>query len=853
MQVGSQESDLILDGSGDHPDMVRDNISTVNCSVASSSQTCDNIFGSKCVSSDDAAAHGINSRYSYNDAVLPAVTCNESTSERPRSENVSGGEDCSLEALDKGGISPLVGAMAALDVCGHNRIDIGKLTSTSLKEEFELQVSGSSSLHHNQVCKIPSGSKDLRKSTDKATEEKEVCQEMKSDNACCSQLRSNNFSGTSTSVENNSCCHDAHISENSNSAVSDFVTKSPYPHAGDISLPPLDVAFPFNCSEDARVPSFFGYKNKVEAAHVSLPGGIITDQSKVNCVKLSSAQLVPPVITKFSTGKLGMMKVNVGSEGKKAECCPSERTDVSQTYTNTTGITIMSKNKVTATSSVEATETCVSFSGTVPRELHDIVSMSTSQADIPHTSAPGVATCGLFEPFLRQNMGLSNPLGVNDVLSNVSASKNSFAVDMPPKLSALPESHILKSTNKSSSTVLGSLSRDSSVFSGVHFCTLSAPISSTSISKPVVTNSHLSSISSDLEFSLRFGTSVKCGAPCTESAMDTCLSSMGTVGSTCLKPGFKQTRVNVYSKTKNTSQQNSGCFNTKIGSLNTAASAFISCGTVSSCAATIQSSLSLSNSSVLSINQLEHVSRIENTTTADFSTLGSILTTETSVSSPNTSVVSTGHFRQVSRIDTTTCAVPSTNVTAGLSGFWYSKKTSSLEEGTGFSRFRHCSSKPVFGCDLNSSKYESVEDTSVRKDMLGSVFQVNSPGNQSPAEKASKGTTLNNGSSTLFTVGPTEMKHDNAKTFHKDFMWEPNTAVASNNFNEDIISNRFTFGIPSPATSSGVLFSFSGSDRTSKYNSKLHLRGRLKFHLHRRSNNSAQTTSPCKFIHSGFV
>jgi hypothetical protein len=938
MQVGCQESNMLLGGS-DHPDVVKDETSTENCSVSSSSQTCENIVSSKYVSSDAAAVHGINSKYAYTDAVFPS---DESTSERPRSKNMSGGEDCSLGALHKGDISPLVGAVATLDIFSSNKIDVGNLISASSKEECELQESGFSSLHHNQVCKIPCSSKDLvYKSTDKATEEKEVYQEMKNDDACSSQLRSSNFSDSSTSVtsvRSNLCIHDSHISKNNNPAVKDCVNKSPDSRTVDISLLPLDMPFAFNCSEDAATPSFFGCKNKVET--VSLSGGIVTHQSEVNCVTLPSEILVPPVITKFPCSKLEVIKLNVDSEEEKAECYPSESANVSQTYTNTTGVTVISENKETAinTFSIEATETCVSFSGIVPRELNDIVSMSTSQPDVPHTSvgistsAPDIATCGSFEPFLSQNMGLSKPLPLpsagifhcntsrsktdsisdsftswlqpqrdsfvnttqnfgsvpksvtnftnsNKLFQNVAdktkgsvsfslkseqdtalgvspsmpASKSSFAVDVPIKLTASPDSCILKSTNESSITVSDSLSRDLSVFSGVQFCTLSSPISSSSISKSGDTNFHLGTTSSDLEFSLGFGASLKCGAPCTESSMDTALSSMGKAGSTCLKPGFIQSGVNVYSNTVDTLRQNNGSFNIKTDSSGAASSAVISCGILSFSALTTQSSLSLPNSSVVSTGQLGQVPRIENTTSAVYSALGSpILTTKTSVCLPNSSVVSTGQFGQVSRIENTTFAVPSTNITAGPSSFYYSNQRSSLVKGTEFSRFSHCSSKPVFRSDFNFPKYESVKDTSVRKDIFGTVFQVNSPGNQSSTEKASNRTVLGNGSSTLFTFGSTEMKHDNTNIFYKDFMWKPIGTEASNNFNTDIINNRFTFGIPSPTTSSSVLFNFSGSDKTSKRNSKLHLQGRSKFHLQGRSSNSAQTRS-CKSILSDFV
>ncbi|XP_021931164.1 uncharacterized protein LOC110835343 isoform X2 [Zootermopsis nevadensis] len=846
MPVAHKESNLLLDGSGDHSDMVKDETSseTGSCSLSSSSQTCDNILSFKCASSDAAAVRGINSRCAYTDAVLASVTCNESTTDRPRSENMSCVEDCSLEALNKGDISPLVDALGTLDICGSNKIEVEKHTLTISEKECELQKSDSS-VHHNQVSKIPCSSKDLLYAIDKATEENVVCKEMKSDNACGLQLRSCNFSYTSMTVGSNMCNHDSHISENSNFPVNDCVNTSPDSCTMNISLPPLDMPFSFNCSENAATPSVFEHKNKIETEHVSLSCGIDTNQSKVNCMMLPSEILMPPAITEFPCGKLEVIKMNVGSEGKKTECCPSESVNVSQTYTDTTGITVISVSKGTAintTSSIEATETCAMLSGTVSRKLSGTDSMSTSQPDIPQTSVgisslashpspsppAGSSHCITFisktdsisdsftsslqpqrDSFVKtQNFG-SIPSSVTNcnklfetvadktegsvtfspkgeqntalgVISSMPASKNSFAEDIPLKLSASPALH--------------NVSRDSSVFSGVHFCTLSSPISSSSVSKPGDTNFHLGTSSSDLEYSLGFGTSLKCGEPCTETFMDTVVSRTGT----SLKPDITWSGVNVYSNTMNTSQQNNRLSNTKTKSLDTA---LISCGTLRFSPLTAQASSSLPNSSVVSIDQLGQVPRIENTALA--------------MSLPNITDEDDND--------------PSSS--------WYTIQKSSLKNVAEYTRYSHSSSKPIFGSDFNFLKYESVKDTSVRNNIFGNIFQVNSPGNQSSTANASNMTAFSNGSSTLFRFGSVKMKRD------KDFVWEPVTTVASNNFNTDIINKTFTFGIPSPATSSSVLFNSSGSKKTSEHKTELCVQGRSEFHLQRRSSNFAQTGS----------
>lgn len=932
MQDGHQESNLMLDGSEDHPDMVKDEISTENCSVSSPSQSHDNVFSSKYVPSDAAAVGGSNSKCVENGAVSPFVTCNESTSEREKSGKTGSDEGRSVGALDTGDINPLLGAVAALDICGYNRNVGGKFTSSSLKEEYEQHESGSF-LHHNQVCKIPCSGKDLMsKSTDKATEIKEVYQEMKSESACSLQPRSINFLDSTTSVGSSLCSHNSHISETSNSVVSDHVNKSPYPHTVDISLPLSDMKFSFNCNQDATTPSFFGKENKVESAHVSLSGGVIIDQSKVNYVTLPSEILVPPVITKFPCDKLEVIKMNADSEEKMAKCCPSESANMPQTHTNTTGITVIAESRETlinTTSSVEAAEAYVSFTGIVPRELSGSVSISTSQPDIHRksvgisTSAPNLQTCGLLEPFLSQNVGLSkslpllsagifdcntsrsktsllqpevsfvsktknsgsfpnsaaiftapnrfyqnvadkakssfsvspkseqnSALRVTGVSSSIPTSKNSFAADIPLRFSSSPDSSILKSTNDSSVAVLNSLSRNSSVDPDFfQFCTRNSPVSLSAVSKPVATNFHLGTTSSDLKFSLGSGTSFKCRTPCTETSVDSAQSSMCIVGSTCLKSGFMWSGANVNLSKENTLQQNRQDVTTE--SVGIAASAFVSHGTPDFSTVTTQS-LSFSDSSAVSVDQLgRQVPRIENTSTVSSTGVFPAVTTKTS-SFPNSSVMSTGLFEQVSRIVNTRFVAFLPNITTGASGLQLSNQASALDKGPEFSRFSHCSSKPLFGSDVNFSKYESVKDTSVRKNVFGSVFQVNSPDVQSSTEKASNETALSNGNRKLFTFGATELKHDDTNTFNKDFKREPVTAVASDNFSTDIIDNKVTSGILSPLTSGDVLFNFSGSDKMSKRKSKLHIQGRSKLHLQGRSCNSEQTRS-CKFILSSFI
>jgi hypothetical protein len=796
------------DGSRDIPDE--------NCSMLSSNQTHDDGFISISVCTDTPTVADDDDDDDDNASAfaLPFVTCNASTTDLATIENTVSCKDSHCGAPHKVDATDEIGSVAALVICGSNKID-------------------------------------SRKFTDKVTEGKEVCQEMKCDSACGLQLQlgGRNSSNSPVPVERNSCGHDFHISNN-NSVVKDCDKKSPCPHTVDNSKAALNStysansvdSFAFTCIQDATRPSSCGYKTKPEThMRVSLSGEIVTAQSKVNCVTPPNEILVPHFMMQHLSGKPETVEVNVDSKGMKAVLHPAESMDVSQTYADSTRISVATKiNENTVnTSSVEAA--------------------IISQSNTPCTSA-GFSTCSMSfvpnvtcwssEPPLNQNMGLSHPMSlpsggicifntsrskivsfsdsctsepswldphvnssvtktqnfgsflksvtscatVNNPFQKVAdRTKGSFsfslkseqntasdisnvfsnisALDTPFKYSASTGSCIPDITNKSSVPVLDRLLRESSVFSGFKFCTLSPPILSSTVSQPMDASFHFGSESSAMGFPVGSETSFKCGTPCTESAMDTALSIVGTAVNTCLKPRFMRSGVKVDSNVVNTLGQNSGSHNTTV-SLDTATATCASFGTLVCPALTTQSSS-----------------------------------------------VSTNLFGQVPRIECLTSVVSSTEATAGsAASFQFGNQTSSSSaaaaaagRGPEVLSFSSFSSAPVFGSDLQFPKFEYVKDTSVRKNKFGNSFQVNSLGRQSSREKASSSTACSTVNSALFTFGSTAVNCNGVtNAFDSHVIRKPVTTVTSSGFNTGIINNAFTFAIPSSA-SDNVLFKFRGS------------------------------------------
>jgi hypothetical protein len=687
---------------------------------------------------------------------------------------------------------------------------------------------------------------------DKGPEEKEVYPEMKHDSACSSQLQLSDMN--TVPVGNGLCSPDLCISADSNSIVNGSVSKSSCAHVTDISEPTLckpnstDAVglCTGNCTQDATETISGGNRNEAEAkVH-----RIATDQGKINCMTLPNVILMPPlVISKPETIKMDFESVKTNTE-----LCPVESISVSQTYT--TGISVVRENKVNATSSLISS---VSFSQIAPtsvNELSEDVSASVSQPNLPSLStgisalASNEATCGVFEPFLNQNLGLSSPstaifshnmstakidpfsdssasetawfhpqlssscskiqnfgavpkyvtcstnmnntfqgfaentnfnfgvplkskqtiaAGISNVFSRPLASETSFIQGIPPKCSVSSDSCIWKNANKSSVTVLESFSRESSVFTGFKFCTLGSPISSSSIFKPLDASFQLGTPSSALDSGRVF----KSGAPCTELAM----AAAGTVGNTYLEPGFTVLGVNVGSNRVNTSGQETGC------GITTSASAFVSFGKPSVPALTANS-----------------------------------------LSLPNTSAVSVGLFGKEPRIASATSSVFSTKVTTG---FQFGMETSSLTGmGTKFSGFSPCSSKLGFGSHFESPKFEPLKDASLTKTAFANMFPVNSPGDFWSSSKAS-GSAAPGSHGSLLLSGSTEMKQNgcmNAFYGHSTFKAVPR--LSPNNVNTTVISTGFSFGILSAAASSSELFSFTGSKEKSGCSSQLTLQRR---------------------------
>jgi hypothetical protein len=377
-------------------------------------------------------------------------------------------------------------------------------------------------------------------------------------------------------------------------------------------------------------------------------------------------------------------------------------------------------------------------------------------------------------------------VGISNVFSRPLSSDTSFLQDIPPECSVSSDSCIWKSTNKTSPTVLGSFSRESSVFTGFKFCTLGSPISSSNISKLSDGGFQPSRTSSSVDSGRVF----RCRAPCTESDM----AASGTMENTYLKPGFRA-GVNMCSNTGNISEQNTGCSSTTELS-GTSASAFVSFGKLS---------------------------------------LPPALTTD-SLSVPNTSAVSVGLFGKELRIASSNSSVSSTKVTTVYqfgkhtplsltTGYQFGKHTplSLTETGTEFAGINPCSSKVGFGSHFLSPKFEPLKETSLTKTAFDSVFSVNSAVDQKSPGKANDSAAPTSQSS-LFPSGSTEMKQsDGRNAFDHVCTFKPVQSCSQSNFNNSVTSNGFSFGIPSAAASRSVLFSFMGSEEKSGCSSQLNL------------------------------
>jgi hypothetical protein len=773
MAVSHQESDLQY-GS----DNAEDEGLTGNCSVSSSRELHDDRFSSTCVSGDN---------------VFTSVNYNSSTSGRPTG-NVLSGTDSSLES-DKGDMSHLGSAVANLDICRDNS-DNRKLSLPRSTEEHEQHEYVRSWLHHEKDIKTDL----VCKPTDEVPEEeREGYPEVTHGSACSAQFQLHG--GNS---ENGLCNPDLHISVNSNASVNGPNSESPCAHGADVSEPALcnpygtDAVGLFTCNGAQDATETISCRNRNEAE--AKIHRIATEKSVMNYVSLHNEGLMLSlVISKPET-----MKMNVDCGKASTELIPIESISVSQSYAP--GISLMRENKVNTTSSFDSD---VSFSQTVPRcvdELSEDISASASQSSIPslpigistlavnvpltgtcsHDTSTSISDSSVPEPATvhpqldsscsnSKNIGaiskyVTCPTDMNYTLQGLTdnsefsvgvhvfsrplASETALIQDVPLKCSVSFDSCILRNTNKSS--VLDSFSRESSVFTGITFCTLGSPILSSSISGLFNTSFPLSATSSALDR----GGVFKCMAPCTESAM----APAGRMGNTYLKPGFT-TEADMCSDTVHTPVQNTKCSMT-MESSGLPAVAFV-------------------NSEKLSLPTL----------------------TNNVFSLPSTASMSIGLFGQKLGFKSVSSSISSTKAT---NGFQFGKHTSMSVTGTGttFTGFHPHSSKLGFGSHIHSPKHEPLQNASLTKSAFANGFPVNTTGDQKSPGRSS-GSAARTSRSSSFPFGSTELKEsdgisvlDRASTFQSAALFSPSNCNSS----------AFGFGTSSAASPShNALFNFTGS------------------------------------------
>ena len=603
MQVGHQDSNLQLDGSPG----VEDEKSPESRSSPPNPMHND----------------GLSSRLVSDDPVFPSVTINA----KKATENEVSSVDSLPEACDKGGTSPLVAALAAIDIC-ENETGNGKCSLFTSKECCKQQKTSFPLLYCNENSKDPCCRQDLMsKHVDKETEGKQGYQEGKCDSACSFQFHLCGRNSSDSSADSR--------------------------HSQDDSLAS-------HCSEAATESSPDGCRSETDAqVNALLSGGTGIDQNKMDCCTLPGNIFSLPPVTNSETK---IIKCDVSSEGMKVKLCPVESTSVSQACKNVTGLAVTTEDQENTTSPVETSSDFSQFIQRSLSALSEDASKCTSQSNIPPMSfgTSALLPAGPYEVFSSQDVGPSLPsVGIysscsirntenfsflksqlnssvsktenfgsvsssvtsfrntNDTSQNledktkfssscsqkneqstaifisnessyVLASKSSSAVEIPTFLSISSDSCVPKITYKPSLTVIDSFSRESSPLSGFKFCTLGTPILSSSISQPLDARVNVDTTSSVLGFSIENGKSFKLGAACTGPVMATALSTV-----TC---------TNMVSTSAQTVSAD-----VLTQSLVTCASNFISIGGVDFPATTTKSLLILPHSSVVSTGLLQQV------------------------------------------------------------------------------------------------------------------------------------------------------------------------------------------------------------------------------------------------------
>ena len=682
MQVDHQDSNLQLDGSMGTED---------EKSPESHSSSPNPMHGD-----------GLSSRLVSGDPVFSSVTNNA----KKATENEVSCVDSLPEACDKGGTSPLIAALAAIDIC-ENKTGNGKYSLFTSKEYCKQQEPSPPPpppLYSNEDSKDPCCSQDLvSKHVDKEIEGKQGYQEGKCDSACSFQFR-HRVRNSSDSSADSRCSQDDSLAS--------------------------------HCSEVATESSPDGCRSDTDAqVNTLLSGGTGIDQNKIDCFMLpGNISSVPPV----TSSETEIIKCDVISEGMKVKLCRVESTGASQACKNVTGLAVTTENQENALS--EDASKCTSqsnippvsfgISALVPAGPYEVF---TSQDVEPSLPSVGIySSCSIRSTenfsFLKSqlNSSVSKTENFGSIPSSVTSfrntndtsqnfedktnfssscslkneqssaifvsgessymltSKSSAAVEIPSFLSISSDSCVPKITYKPSLTVIDSFSRESSPLSGFKFCTLGTPILSSVVSRPSDARVNVDTTSSTLGFSVESGKSFTLGAACAGPVIATALSTV-----TCTN--MANTSVHTVSADILTQ------------SLVTSASNFISIGGLGFPA----------------------------TTTKSLSVL------------PHSSVVSTSLLQQVPAVSPATSAVSVTKVT----GFQFSSPTSlSLTKGTETlkcsqrsSKLSHCfrfqKSKPVkFTTQVGDNEYHLISSRGwfLKSGTMSNGFSFGETSSQSP-------------------------------------------------------------------------------------------------------------------------
>lgn len=315
---------------------------------------------------------GLSSRLVSGDPVFSSVTING----KKATENEVSCIDSLPEACDKGGTSPSIAALAAIDIC-ENKTGNGKYSLFTSKEYCKQQEPSPPPLYCNEDCKDPCCSQDLvSEHVDKEIEGKQGYQEGECDNACSFQFRLCGRKSSDSSADSR-CSQDDSLAS--------------------------------HCSEVATKSSPDGCRSDTDAeVNALLSGGTGIDQNKIDCCTLPGNIFSVPPVTNSETE---IIKCDVSSEGMKVKLCPVENTGVSQACKNVIGLAVTTGNQEHATSPLETSSDVSQFIPRCSSALSEDASKCASQSNILPVSLgiSALVPAGPYEVFTSQDVGLSLP------------------------------------------------------------------------------------------------------------------------------------------------------------------------------------------------------------------------------------------------------------------------------------------------------------------------------------------------------------------------------------------------------------------------------------------------------------